>query len=318
MTLLEDESAGQRVGYRDFDGFGKWYTYQRQRLTGRSASPHTVRTKCVHLASAANILGVSEEVLLGKQLGERRAVVRLLGVLASRMSPGAMRQAVYALRHFGEYAVDMGYAGSCEVYADDIPPKNPPKPITVYTDDEMLLFVTAARAKGLRWWALMAFLAETGRRVGEALTLEWDWLRQTAGVTYFELPNTKNGEPQYVPLTPMLRKKVFTPENVEALKIINRKGRMAFTRDPALHPFPWSYTTVHNVFAGFCENLGVPNRGFHNFRHTVITNRLAAGMPLQAVSRLAGHSSSAITDLRYNHASALHFAHLLEDGDGEA
>lgn len=87
---------------------------------------------------------------------------------------------------------------------------------------------------------------------------------------------------------------------------------MSYSRDIEQHPFPWKYGTLHGRFARFCDRTGLPNRGFHCFRHTVITERLARGVPMHAVSRLAGHSSVAVTDARYNHADALSYAHYIE------
>lgn len=309
--------ANPRLGYRDFDGFGRWYNNRRYRKAGRAASPHTLRTKQVHLAAAANLLGLQGEEFLGDALSSRDNVVFLMGLIDARMTPGAARQAVYALRSFGEYAEAMRWCSRAEVVDSDIPPRNPDKPISVYSPSEMETFVTAARGVDLHWWVLMAFLTHTGRRVGESLDLRWEWLRSDAKHPYFELPGTKNGENQYVPLDKFLREEVFTPTNIARMKARERfQGRRREGgKSCREYVFPWPYSTVHGRFARFCERSGLPNRGFHNFRHTVITTRLADGMPLQAVSALAGHSSSAITDRRYNHTTALSFAHLLDEED---
>lgn len=231
------------------------------------------------------------------------------------MSPGAARVAVYALLNFAEYAVHQGWLASVNdacVTREDVPPRNPKTPITVYSADEMEAFVTAARGVDVRWWALITFLVDTGRRIGETLDIEWEWMRLDSDPAYVEFPFTKNGEPQYVPLTRRLRLDVFTPENIQWMKSHEKAGHMAFRRDVEKHPFPWEYTTVKGRFARFCERAGLPDRGFHCFRHTVITERLARGVPLQAVSRLAGHSSVAVTDARYNHADALAYSHFIE------
>lgn len=318
MTLIEerpDKTPGQRMSFKDFAAWQRWYNHKRLTTAGRPASRHTLRTKAVHLARSANAVGAVDEVSFSEALADRRRVNTLLGTLAASMTPGAMRQTVYALIDFGRYAVEMGYVPSVALTHADVPPKNPRKPISVYSPEEMAAFVSAARGKGLRWYAFMAFLADTGRRVGEALALEWTWLRLDQRPPYFQLPTTKNGEPQYIPLTRRLATEVFTPENIERLKQDNKKGRLAFRRDPEVYVFPWSYGTAYNDFAYFCKQAGLPNRGFHNFRHTVITHRLASGMPLQAVSKLAGHSTPAITSKMYDHTNALMFADLIWEAD---
>jgi integrase len=59
--------------------------------------------------------------------------------------------------------------------------------------------------------------------------------------------------------------------------------------------------------------VGVPDRGFHNFRHTRAPALLAKGVPIHAVSSLIGHASVSTTDRIYNHANALAHAQWLED-----
>src|SRR3546814_15111025 len=93
------------VGFKDVGDFGRWYTGRRRRSTGRSASPNTRRTKQVHLARICNEMGYQEGVFLCHALCDRREVVFLLDRLAEKMTPGAMRVAVYALLDYAEYGV---------------------------------------------------------------------------------------------------------------------------------------------------------------------------------------------------------------------
>jgi integrase len=310
---LTDQST--RFGYHDFDPFGRWYTARRVRLTGRPASQHTVRTKQVHLASSANILEVTDEHFLGNSLCRPEDLGFLLDRLNAKMTTGSMRAAVYALLDFSLYAVAQGWVSENMVLLNrsHVPPKNPDPAIVVYSEDELEAFVTAARGVDVRWWALMAFLVDTGRRIGEALNLHWVWLRQDAEVPYFEVPTTKNGEPQYIPLSRRLNAEVFTSENIEKMKTMPlQTGPKAHVADPFVQPFPWAYGGLNARFNRFCDRAGLPARGFHCIRHSVITHRLARGVPMQAVSRLAGHKSIQTTDRRYNHTNALTFARFVE------
>ena len=288
-----------------FEGYLTWYTTRYQRKRGRPPAESTMRTKRHYLATVARVTGLADEVSLGTSLSERSTVEHLLDMLAAHLSPGALRQAFYVLQSYGEYARLKGW-GEPQLRKDDAPGGGGDKPIVVYSKAEVDLLVNCARPN-LRWWAFLSFLAETGRRVGEALSLRWDQLRLDADVPYFELPSTKNGDPQYIPLTSFLKESVFTAENIAKMKATNRAGRNGFHRDPTEWVFPWTYSTVHAMFGRHCERLGVTNRGFHNFRHTVITNRIASGIPIQAVAALAGHRTPAITLRRYNHANALDY-----------
>ena len=303
------------AGYDDFQEFRDWYRMQRRRRSGRTASEHTLRTKSVYLARTARETGAESPEVLANLLTQPVVAGRLLRHFEEAITPGAARVAVYALLNFAEYAVDQGWLSSVNdscITREDVPPRNPKAPISVYSEVEMEAFVRAARGVDLRWWALITFLVDTGRRIGETLSIEWDWVRLDADPAYVELPDTKNGEPQYVPLTRRLRDEVFTPANIEWMKSHEKAGHMAFRRDVSRHPFPWNYSTVKGRFERFCERTGLPDRGFHCFRHTVITERLARGVPLQAVSKLAGHSSVAVTAARYDHTDALTFSRYIE------
>lgn len=301
--------------YDDFQDFRDWYRLHRRRKTGRLASEHTLRSKSIHLVRVARDLDCEGEEFLANLLRDPMVAGRLLRQQEDHMTPGAARVAVYALLSFAEYAVERGWYESvddCAINHQDVPARNPKPPIVVYSQEEMEAFVAAARGVDVRWWALITFLVDSGRRIGETLDIEWEWLRLDADPAYVEFPHTKNGEPQYVPLTKRLRDEVFTPENISWMKSHERSGRNAFRRPVDKHPFPWSYGTAKGRFERFCERTGLPDRGFHCFRHTVITERLARGVPLQAVSRLAGHSSVAVTDDRYNHTDALAYSRYIE------
>lgn len=276
------------------DEFERWYVRKRRHATGRAPSPVTIRNKRILLRRAANRQLPFPELLLDREVFEQ-----FISVIENEMTPSSVRNVLYALRDYGDFI-----GGHC-ITKDDFPAKNPDKDIVIYSPEEMELFCSASWGRSLRWGCLINFLAHTGRRVGEALALQWDWFRLGESPPYVELPFTKNGQAQYVPLGEYLPERAFTPENIERLK---RGDDAYFHRNPAVYTFPWNYGTIHTRMETFCRHIGVENRGFHNFRHTVITNRLAAGVPIQAVSTLAGHSSIDTTWKRYNHTTALTYA----------
>lgn len=297
--------------YQDFDAFGRWYTVKRQRATGRPASATTVRTKQNHLARVCNL---DEGVFTGTTLCDRGQVVFLLDRIAARMTPGAARVVVYALLDWQDFLVAQGavQALSVALAKADVPPKNPLPAISVYSEADMEAFVSASRGVDLRWWAFLTYLVDTGRRVGETLSLRWAYFRLDAEPPYVELPDTKT-DAQYVPLSRRLTQDVFTPDHVEWMKQTPlRRGSSAPVGDHLSQPFPWSYNVARARFSRFCERTGLPDKGFHCFRHTVITERLARGVPIQAVAALAGHRSVSTTDSRYNHTNALSYAGFVE------
>lgn len=296
----------------DFTEFAGWYSQRRARTTGRAAAPRTVESKVGHLRLVARLMGCHDHTALGKVGQDRESLNSCLDVLHARMSPGSVRSHCYTLRAYFEWAKARGLV-ECNVLLDsDIPPPNPLPAISVYSRDEVEAFIAAARGQGLRWWALVTFMADSGRRIGDALSLRWEGLRLHEPPGYFELPHNKSGKPQYVPLTRRLHGQVFTEANIATLAGEYRTGRRRFSRAPSEWVFPWTYNSTMKRLRYFCETANMPYKGWHAFRHTVITERLAAGVPLHAVAKLAGHSSVAVTQARYDHTDALSFARYVE------
>lgn len=291
----------------DFDEFVNWYASRRLRTKGRPASPATLLSKRLRVASAARVGGCNTPEKLAALLSTREGLEGLLDRLLAGRTSGTVRSTVYALQDFGEWAKAKGLIEGTVLVQGDLPPENPKKPITVYTEAEVELLVNSARGRGLRWWAFLTFLADSGRRVGEGLSLHWSWFHLDGETPYIELPYTKNGRQQLIPLGRRLREDVFTPENIAELKLPENRNMEHCRRSPAEHPFPWQYTVAWQRFGRYCRAVGVEPRGFHTFRHTKATNLFAAGAPIQAVSSLLGHSAVATTDRIYNHATALSY-----------
>jgi integrase len=297
----------------DLAEFLAWYSRRRVRKHGAPPARKTLQTLASRVRGCMAIAGVDTCSGLATITADAVRTDRLLSMTAARYSSGTQRGTVDALKAFGEWAVVEGLAQTNAVSDQDRPPYVPTRAITTYPDEDLALMLKVAQARDLRWWAFLATLADTGRRVGEVLGLEWEWLRVDATPPHFMLPHTKNGRQAYVPLTERLAGSVFTPENIASMKA-GKATRGAWKRSPEVYPFPWAYQVVQRRMETFCGSIAVEYRGFHALRHTKATNLLAQGVPIQAVSSLLGHASVATTDRVYNHATALQFAHYLEGG----
>lgn len=297
----------------EFDQFKAWYSARQQRRTGRPASDRTLDTRVAHVRAVSRLFECVDHYDTGSLVQDRERAEYMVETLSARMSSGAVRSYCYSLLAYAEWLKSAGFIQYVALSKRDIPAPNPRSKITVYSRDEIERLISAARGRDLRWWMFMTTMADTGRRVGEVLGMEWDWFRLDHEPPYVELPTTKNGRPNYVPLTKRLKCEVFTDDNIRKLATEQRKGRRQFNRPVEVYAFPWTYNSVMKRFVGFCDLVGVPYRGWHNFRHALITERLAKGIPIQAVSALAGHSSVSVTDRYYNHATALSFWRFVED-----
>jgi integrase len=114
--------------------------------------------------------------------------------------------------------------------------------------------------------------------VGEVLGLEWSELHLDAATPYWSLGLTKSGRQCLMPLGPMLRGEVFTPEHVACLRSQSTGARRKYGRDVSRHPFPFRHANAAARFARLCADLSIEDRGFHVMRHTAATRWLGAGV----------------------------------------
>jgi integrase len=288
------------------------YSARRKRATGHSPAVSTLRTKEGHLSTALRVARIAhdDEASAGALLADRDRALALVEAVLRTMTSGGARAIVFTLVDYGEYLHRTGATPEFpRLKADDAPPMNPQGVIRTFTPAEVELLISAARGVSLRWFGFVATLAETGRRPGEVLNLEWQWARLDSDPPHFIMPTTKTRRPQALPLTERLMAEVYTPENVQRLKMTcDRK----YQRSPLDHPFPMSYTSVNGQWQRFTERLGLERRGgLHKLRHSKATQLLTQGVPVHAVARLLGHASVNTTMRAYDGTSSLTFAHYL-------
>lgn len=289
------------------------YRRNLRRRRGRGPSDVTIRNKFRSLRvlnRKAQRFFPGNPCALVEVLGNRQLFLDLKASLEEEVSPGTLRHYVMDMRDLEEYMVEAGMKSHTDIVTDDIPSAGAPPPIVIYTEQEVERLKGGSWMGGFRWAGFIHFLAATGRRVGEAMSLQFDTLRHDREGYYFELDRTKNGDQCYVPVPDDYAELFLTGDGWQEL-LHEYDGRTNLSRNPDVYLFPWAYSSVHSRFKRLCKRTKVPNRGFHNFRHTVITNRIASGMPLQAVASLAGHRNPTLTATRYNHATALNYRGFL-------
>ena len=172
-------------------------------------------------------------------------------------------------------------------------PKVTAHPTLPFSRAEMVQILAAADEYGKpgslnrrRMKALVLLLRYSGLRIGDAVTLSSE---RIDGDKLF-LYTSKAGTPVYCPLPPFV---------VTAL-------------DAALEPhqrfYFWTGSSKVNTITGdwqgklktLFEGAKVPTGHAHRFRDTFATELLLAGVPLERVSILLGHSSIRITERHYS------------------
>lgn len=66
----------------------------------------------------------------------------------------------------------------------------------------------------------------------------------------------------------------------------------------------YDHSSLDKTYRRFCKKIGVTPRGFHVFRHTFASRLASAGVPIQTVSALLGHSGINVTQKYYLHISS--------------
>lgn len=191
--------------------------------------------------------------------------------------------------------------------------------IDAYTPAEAQAFVQAAEANPKAWWA--AFALATGLRRGEICGLRWvdvDWERATvnvrenvvedAGKLRVEAPKTA-GSRRTVYLAPyalkLLRKQQehqrLMPEVLAAGKLRGHAGeRKRLWEDSGRI---WTNSTgglmapgnLRRTMESTYKAAGIRPLNVHGLRHTYASLALAAGVPLEVVSKQLGHTDPAFT-----------------------
>lgn len=135
-----------------------------------------------------------------------------------------------------------------------------------------------------------------GARPSEVRTLRWEHVSENCRV--LDLPRTKTG-----------RKQVYLgAPAAEVLRSCERVGEWAFPNPETGQP----YHDLRPVWPRLRDRARLDCRLYDATRHTYATTALEAGVPLERVKRLVGHSTRDVTLSTYAHFSR---AALLADAD---
>jgi integrase len=192
-------------------------------------------------------------------------------------------------------------------------PRVPTYEIRPFTPDEARVFLSAAR--GHRLEALYAVALTLGLRQGEALGLRWDDVDLAMGYLRIARQLQRfDGKFQLVePKTARSRRTIVMPPTITKLLSEHRERQgqertgagsrwkewgLVFTRADG---YPLDGTVVTHQFHDFLAQAGIPQRRFHDLRHSCATLLLAQGVSPRVVMEILGHSQIALTMNTYTH-----------------
>lgn len=250
-------------------------------------------------------------------------VQALLNELADREVGARTRQVVYTVLHAAlDHGMRLGMA-----FRNPVDLVKKPK----YVHGEMQILTSSQASalllavRGTLDEALYFLAVTTGMRQGELLGLMWqdvDWKNgnikicrqsdysQSEGGHSFPSPKTKAG-----------RRKISLGSGIEVVRThYNLQQRVIRTirstwKDhglvfPSMVGTPKNPSNLDRQFKALLKDAGLPAIRFHDLRHTAVSLMIAAGQPINVISRRIGHSSPGFTLNQYSH--------LLPDQDLEA
>ena len=190
------------------------------------------------------------------------------------------------------------------------PPRRVPATTVVPTRGQVTAMLAAAPDPRTR--ALVAVLAYTGMRIGEALALRWtDWVGPPGGPGRLELRHTKTGRPRAVLVAPKLAGHLRAWRRAQAAARLAAPERVdegwILASDTGTR---WDPGSARRRIERLTN--GRPDRGQpgicpgatpHSLRHAAATILLEDGVPMPVVADLLGHATTRVTEDTYAHVT---------------
>jgi integrase len=236
----------------------------------------------------------------------------LNGKIATGMSPKSVRYIRGTLRTALNQAVHWGLISrnAASLVAS---PRVAHYEIQPFTPVEARSFLAAI--KGDRLEALYSVALTMGLRQGEALGLEWQDVDLKLGYLRISKQLQRNdGKFELVePKTARSRRTLALPASIvlslrdhrlrqaDELRVSGRQPQrwdLVFTTDRGQ---PIDGTVVSHHFHRVLERTGLPQRRFHDLRHSCATLLLVQGVSPRVVMDVLGHSQIAMTMNTYSH-----------------
>ena len=173
-------------------------------------------------------------------------------------------------------------------------PKPPEVLPLLFSEEEFNTLLSSVLSKEFRDLCITALLS--GLRLAELLNLRWndlDFTSKVIQVKNSETFTTKSRKNRIVPMSEelfrLLKERKENVRTESAFVFHNKKGK------------PLKEQTISQQFKKYVISAGVNNRlHFHSLRHSFATHLVKKGVPLFAIQKLLGHSTSKTTEI-YSH-----------------
>lgn len=186
------------------------------------------------------------------------------------------------INRYGDYLLD-------SIVIPDKPDRKRQENIITWTDEEIEMLLTAEPDYPLK--PLIIFALYSGLRISELLGLNWNDIDDVIYVRrqYYRgnwVP-PKGNKTRIVPVHEKIK---------ELVESADKPYDMIFTTTTGL---PLDQKNINRSLDRFYGRIGIPHKKFHAYRATFITNLCRKGVPIQTVSKLAGHENINVTAKYY-------------------
>ena len=266
---------------------------RKQMITAMQMHGFAERTKESYLAAVKDLARVTRRAPDALSPGELRGYFQHL-VTERKLAPASVRLAYNGIRFF--YLQVLGWEA---VDLDVTLPKRPQRIPELLSRAEVAAILDACTDR--RYATMLALAYGCGLRLSEVLAVR---VRDIDGKRrLLRVDQGKGAKDRLVPLSPTL---------IERLRVYWRLYRPGDWLFPGPSRRPLEATSLQRAFTRAKRQAGVTKQGgIHGLRHAFATHQLAAGLQVQRLQRLMGHSSIETT-LKY-----VHWMPSAAEGEGE-
>jgi len=213
------------------------------------------------------------------------AVGKEIARLLKTYSASTVRRSLADLSVFSKWLLDQKLIAETPKWKT--PAESKPRQRWLTKEEMQKLLEVGRRVDVPIWfdWVLnLSFL--TGQRITAVLTLQWEQIQH--GVIDFNIGMSRRHKRRgVIPVTPAIKVILDECRGKSPRYVITNEGEM-ISRDR----FVWQWKKA-------CKLAGIDGAVPHTMRHSVASHLISNGVPVLEVSRLLGHSSTAITERVY-------------------
>ena len=239
----------------------------------------------------------------------------------SEYAPSSKVAALKLLRNYYKYAASQLIVNDVTrgIIIPRAEKKRQDQNIVVYSDDEMnTLLEKTPLDHRLRFLIVLAI--KTGCRIGELVALEYDDIDLASGQIIINKSLSEIAAFKVDGYISRKRNEITTTKSIDSVRTlpisdeivdefaIHKKWHKAemirlgyrtnhiFTTKSGELYYP---SNLRTALKRLCASLGMESKGWHAFRHTYGSDLAAAGVPIQEVCKLMGHSDISVTSKYY-------------------